>query len=202
MFETCGMSLHKWNSNSNELLDIEHSISEKHLFAQLEECTTKTLGMVWNSKSDTLKFKVSVKEKTIYTKREVLSTIAKLYDPFGLIGPVITKSKIFLQKLWLEKHNWDDSLPDILCIEWNNFVSTLNKIENISVNRYLLTDNSKRIILLGYCDASIAAYGAVVYLRSYCENKTTTTKLLASKSRVTPLKTISIPRLELCSCLE
>ncbi|GFY16595.1 uncharacterized protein TNCV_2787221 [Trichonephila clavipes] len=105
MFKTCGMTLHKWNSNNSELLDIEYSIFEKHLFAQLEECTTKTLGMVWNSKSDSLNFKVSVKEKTIYTKREVLSTIAKLYDPFGLIGPVITKSKIFLQKHWLEKIN-------------------------------------------------------------------------------------------------
>ncbi|GFY69063.1 DUF1758 domain-containing protein [Trichonephila inaurata madagascariensis] len=157
--------------------------------------------MVWNSKSDTLNFKVSVKEKTIYTKREVLSTIAKLYDLFGLIGPVITKSKIFLQKLWLEKINWDDSLPNILYIEWNNFVSSLKTIEYISINRYLLTGNSERIILLGYCDASIAAYGAVVYLRNYCENYTPTTKLLASKSRVTPLKTISIPRLELCSCL-
>ncbi|GFW38768.1 uncharacterized protein TNCV_3881351 [Trichonephila clavipes] len=61
---------------------------------------------------------------------------------------------------------------------------------------YLLTDNSKRIILLGYCDDSIAAFGAVVYLRSYCENYTPTTKLLASKSRVIPLRTISIPRLE------
>ncbi|GFT20451.1 integrase catalytic domain-containing protein [Trichonephila clavipes] len=50
MFKTCGMTLHKWNSNNSELLDLEHSISEKHLFAQLEECTTKTLGMVWNSK--------------------------------------------------------------------------------------------------------------------------------------------------------
>ncbi|GFY43506.1 integrase catalytic domain-containing protein [Trichonephila inaurata madagascariensis] len=56
-------------------------------------------------------------------------------------------------------------------------------------------------IIKGYCDASIAVYGAVVYLRSYCENYTPTTKLLVSKSRVTPLKTISIPRLELCSCL-
>ncbi|GFV78117.1 integrase catalytic domain-containing protein [Trichonephila clavipes] len=178
MFKTCGMTLHKWNSNNSELLDIEYSIYEKYLFAQLEECTTKTLGMVWNSKSDTLNFKVSVKEKkTIHTKR-VISTIAKLYAPFGLIGPVITKSKIFLQKLWLEKINWDDSLLNILCIEWNNFVSTLKTIENISINRYLLTDNSERIILLGYCDTSISAYGAVVYLRSYCENYTPTTKLI------------------------
>ncbi|GFY69600.1 integrase catalytic domain-containing protein [Trichonephila inaurata madagascariensis] len=46
MFKTCGMTLHKWNSNNSELLDIEYPISEKHLFAQLEECTTKTLGMV------------------------------------------------------------------------------------------------------------------------------------------------------------
>ncbi|GFU94462.1 reverse transcriptase domain-containing protein [Trichonephila clavipes] len=201
MFKTCGVTLHKWNSNNSELLDIEYSIVEKHLLTQLKECTTKTKGMVWNPKSDSLNFKVSVKEKTIYTKREVLSTIAKLYDPFGLIRPVITKSKIFLQKLWLKKINWDDSLPNISCIEWNNFVSTLKTIENISINRYLLTYNSERIILLGYCDASIAAYGAVVYVRSYCENYTPTTKLLASKSRVTSKKTISIPRLELCSCL-
>ncbi|GFU72652.1 uncharacterized protein TNCV_4816101 [Trichonephila clavipes] len=102
--------------------------------------------------------------------------------------------------LCLEKINWDDSLPNIFCIEWNNFASTLKTIENISIIRYLLTDKSKRIILTGYCDASIAAYGAVVYLRSYCENYTPPTKLLASK-RVTPLKMISILRPELCSCL-
>ncbi|GFY63122.1 integrase catalytic domain-containing protein [Trichonephila inaurata madagascariensis] len=70
MFKTCGMTLHKWNSNNRELLDIEYPISEKHLFAQLEECTTKTLGMVWNSKSDTLNFKVSIKEKNyLHQKR-------------------------------------------------------------------------------------------------------------------------------------
>ncbi|GFY23513.1 integrase_H2C2 domain-containing protein [Trichonephila clavipes] len=174
------MTLHKWNSNNSELLDIEYSIYEKHLFAQLEECTIKTLGMVCNSKSDTSIFKVSVKEKTIYIKREILSTIAQLYDPFGLIGPVITKSKILLQKLWLKKINWDDSLPNILCLEWNNFASTLKAIENIAINRYLWTDNPERIILLGYCDASIAAYGTMVYLLSYCENYTPATKLLTT----------------------
>ncbi|GFT35093.1 integrase catalytic domain-containing protein [Trichonephila clavipes] len=137
---------------------------------KLEECRAKTLGMVWNSKSDTLNFKVSVKEKTIYTKREVLSTISKLYDPFGLIGPVTAKSKICFQNFRPEKINWDDSLPNILCIEWNNFVSTLKTI------------------------------GTVVHLRSYGENYTPTTKLLVSKSRVTPLKKISIPRLKLCFC--
>ncbi|GFX38022.1 integrase catalytic domain-containing protein [Trichonephila clavipes] len=56
-------------------------------------------------------------------------------------------------------------------------------------------------MLLGYADASESAYGAVVYMHSVKEDGTTTTKLISSKSRVAPIKVISIPRLELSACL-
>ncbi|GBM92664.1 hypothetical protein AVEN_160709-1, partial [Araneus ventricosus] len=166
-----------------------------------EDSTIKTLGMAWKSNEDQFIFKVSVKEQIVYTKRDVLSTIAKLFDPLGLLGPVICKAKIFLQRLWLEKVNWDDPLPEQFASDWYRFVCNLKEIEKIKIDRYILNSQPERIVLLGFSDASTHAYGAVVYLQCYAKDSTPLSKLLASKSRVAPLKTISVPRLELCACL-
>lgn len=53
----------------------------------------------------------------------------------------------------------------------------------------------------GFADASIAAYGACLYLSAFNRDGSSATNLICSKSRVAPLKTISLPRLELCGCL-
>ncbi|GFV14016.1 integrase catalytic domain-containing protein [Trichonephila clavipes] len=132
-----------------------------------------------------------------YTKRDVLSVIARLYDPLGLIGPVISKAKIFLQKLWLRKLNWEEFLPDAIAPEWLNFMSSLKALEELKIDRYILTYSYVKVMLLGYTDASESAYGAMVYMHSVKEEGTTTTKLIGSKSRVAPIEVISIPRLEL-----
>ncbi|GBN03970.1 hypothetical protein AVEN_20937-1 [Araneus ventricosus] len=159
------MVLHKWNFNSRELLDLKNENSEIS-FNQKEDSTIETLGKAWKSNEDQVIFKFSVKEQTVYTKRDVLSTIAKLFVPLGLLGPVMCKPKIFLQRLW-----------------------------------YILNSQPERIVLLGFSDASTHAYGAVVYFQCHAEGSSPLSKLLASKSRVAPLKTISVPRLELCACL-
>ncbi|GFT11155.1 integrase catalytic domain-containing protein [Trichonephila clavipes] len=71
----------------------------------------------------------------------------------------------------------------------------------IEAERYSFTDSHVKLMLLGYADALESAYGAVVYMHSVREDGVTTTKLFGSKSRVAPIKIISIPRLELSSCL-
>ncbi|GFX36407.1 integrase catalytic domain-containing protein [Trichonephila clavipes] len=157
MLEACGMKLHKWNSNSKELLN--SSSDQEHSFSTSAESAIKTLG------------------------------------------PVISKAKIFLQKLWLRKLNWEEFLPDAIAPEWLNFVSSLKALEELKIDRYILTDSYVKVMLLGYADASESAYGAVVYMHSVKENCTTTTKLISSKSRVVPIKVISIPRPELSACL-
>ncbi|XP_075162759.1 uncharacterized protein LOC142235390 [Haematobia irritans] len=53
----------------------------------------------------------SVCENT--TKRKVLSTVAQLFDPAGWIAPVVIRSKILMQQLWLEGLDWDDVLNTI-----------------------------------------------------------------------------------------
>lgn len=201
LFMTCGMTLHKWNSNSEELLGCSNPILKEHSFAQKAETSTKTLGLFWKSDEDQFIFKVSVKEQNTFTKREVLSTIAKLYDPLGFIGPVICKAKIFLQGLWLEKIGWDDIVPEPFASEWYRFFISLKDIEKIKINRYLLNADVQSVTIVGFCDASNSAYGAVVYLLCCSQRGPSTSRILASKSRVAPLKTVSIPRLELCSCL-
>ncbi|GFW00281.1 uncharacterized protein TNCV_4354781 [Trichonephila clavipes] len=146
-------------------------------------------------------FKVSIPSVASYTKRDVLSVIARLYDPLGLIGSVISKAKIFLQKLWLKKLNWKEFLPDAIAPEWLNFVSSLKALEELKTDRYILTDSYVKLMLLGYADTSESAYGAEVYMHSVKEDGTTTTKLISSKSRVAAIKVISIPSLELSACL-
>ncbi|GBM93469.1 hypothetical protein AVEN_215355-1 [Araneus ventricosus] len=199
LFNTCGIVLHKWNSKARELLDLKNENSEIS-FNEKEDSTIKTLGMAWKSSEDQFIFKISVKEHTVYTKRDVLSTIAKLFDSLGLLGPVICKAKIFLQGLWLEKVNWDDPLQEQFASGWSRFVCNLKEIEKIKIDRYILNSQPERIVL-GFSDSSTHAYSAVVYLQRYAKDSTPLSKFLASKSRVAPLKTISVPRLELCACL-
>ncbi|GFX75326.1 integrase catalytic domain-containing protein [Trichonephila clavipes] len=198
--QSCGMNLHKWSSNSPELLNSSLSSDVEHSISTDIDLSVKTLGISWKPFEDCFAFKVSVSAKHIYTKREVLSVIAKLYDPLGFLGPVIAKAKVFLQQLWQCKLDWDDVLPNSIANEWREFVTTLKCIEEVKINRFIMTDNV-RIVLQGFADASEAAYGAVVYLQCFLHNGAAKMSILASKSRVAPIRVISIPRLELCACV-
>ncbi|GBN40499.1 hypothetical protein AVEN_491-1, partial [Araneus ventricosus] len=201
MLKAGGMTLHKWSSNSKELWNSCASNDQEHQFLSTTEPSVKTLGITWKPTEDTFTFKVSIIEKASCTKRNVLSMIARLYDTLGFIAPVITKAKMFLQKLWQLKVNWDGELPEPLAKQWTHFVGSLKFIEKLHIDRYLLADDIKKTILVGFADASQAAYGAVVYMKSLSETNSVVMKLIASKSRIAPIKTISIPRLELSACL-
>ncbi|GBN35618.1 hypothetical protein AVEN_260681-1, partial [Araneus ventricosus] len=125
--------------------------------------------------------------------------IAKLFDPLGFLGPVIVKAKIFLQKLWLQKTEWDQELPHQDKVEWETLRDCLNDLTNVRIQRYILTDSIKLLELHGFSDASKDAFGAVVYLRCVTILNHVKVSLLCSKSKVAPLKSVTIPRLELCA---
>ncbi|GFT16781.1 integrase catalytic domain-containing protein [Trichonephila clavipes] len=153
---------------------------------------------VFRPDSKTTKLRTVVNCRESYTKREVLSIIARLFDPLGFLGPILTQVKLILQKLWVLKLEWDEPLSNPIAKEWNDSVSTLPVIQNIHVPRLVI--GKGRIIIHGFADASTAAYGAVLYAQSISE-KDVSTRLLCSKSRVAPVKPITIPRLELCACV-
>ncbi|GFS51330.1 uncharacterized protein TNCV_3533721 [Trichonephila clavipes] len=101
-----GMKLHKWGSSQPELAS--NIIGDYEFENPIE---TKTLGVSWKSQEDCFIFKIAVELKDSYTKRRVLSTIARLFDPLGLLGPVVARAKIFMQSLWSLKIDWIDELP-------------------------------------------------------------------------------------------
>lgn len=163
--------------------------------------TIKTLGMHWSPTTDQFSF-TSTDFQPTHTKRTVISEIAKLFDPNGLLGPVVFKAKCIMQLLWKRNLSWDETLPDDLKEVWHAFKQSMLSIGDIRIDR-CLTGLTKcvQLDLFGFSDASELGYGACVYLVRSTSDNISHANLVCSKSRVAPLKTQSIPRLELCGAL-
>ncbi|GFX61610.1 integrase catalytic domain-containing protein [Trichonephila clavipes] len=153
------------------------------------------LGLIWNLKTDSIQVKV-VHEEIVKTKGQLLSVIAQIFDPLGLFSPSVITLKIMLQELWKSKALWDDPIPSSILENWNKFTKESKYLNSISIPRFMGIDQNSDIILHGFCDASTKAYAAVVYLKSKQE-----IHLVSAKTRVAPIKQLTIPRLELCGAL-
>ncbi|GFT00982.1 uncharacterized protein TNCV_4053931 [Trichonephila clavipes] len=187
ILKSAGMELHKLCANHEKL---SPDPEQNYNFATLTE--TKTLGVSWKPNLDCFLIKVKVSLDSSYTKGDVLSTIAKIFDPVGLMAPVISKAKIFLQHLWRSKLEWNDLLPAEEYREWQQFLVSLENINNIEIPRR---------ILVAFPDASERCYGEAVYCKSKNLKRETLVWLITSKSRVAPIKSLTIPRLELCAAV-
>uniref|UniRef100_A0A182I0G9 Uncharacterized protein n=1 Tax=Anopheles arabiensis TaxID=7173 RepID=A0A182I0G9_ANOAR len=199
-----GFSLQKWSTNSERLLE---SIPPKDRASKTEvnfisDDPVKTLGVVWLPASDHLYVQANTNEFVEpLTKRKVYSMIARLFDPIGLVAPIVSWAKIKMQKLWLASLNWDDTLPTELMNEWKEFHSNLPLLSELKIPRYVCLTEPTSIQLHCFADASEAAYGAVLYLRSEDANGQRKVEILAAKSRPAPLKRVSLARLELCAAV-
>lgn len=116
------------------------------------------------------------------------------------MAPVIVKGKIFIQRLWQLKVDWDEKVSARHEEEWNEFRKEINMLNDLRIPRHVMNHKQvKNLQLHVFTNASERAYGATVYVRSENKDNTITVHLLCSKSRVAPLKTQTIPRLELCA---
>jgi hypothetical protein len=131
----------------------------------------------------------------------VLATTASIFDPLGLLSPAVIAYKIFLQKLWQDKLQWDQQLPAHLQEEWNKLLHTIPKLSQIKINRNVICSNATNIQVHGFCDSSERAFGACLYFRYTNSNNETFCELLCSTSKVTPLKQLIITRFELCAAV-
>ncbi|XP_049866891.1 uncharacterized protein LOC126367429 [Pectinophora gossypiella] len=184
-----GFLLHKWASNSP---NIEGA----------EQTTRKILGINWNGHTDKFELQITLPPvSNQVTKRTVLCDIAKIYDPAGWLAPVVVVAKSMLQKLWLNKLDWDDQLTETLRDEWFRYREELEKMPTIELPRWIgITDDVERIELHGFSDASTIAYSAVVYCRVITPTAILVT-MLEARTRVAPVKQVSLPRLELCGAV-
>ncbi|XP_057671148.1 uncharacterized protein LOC130902885 [Diorhabda carinulata] len=169
ILESGSFPLRKWKTNKPNIFNDINNISDLPDHYLSTDDQSKALGLVWNSQSDTLHFSTdSIQiENNNFTKREILSVIAQLFDPLGLVGPVIVKAKVIMQKLWQHKVDWDQIAPSPIISD----------------------------------DASTIAYGACSYLRTVDNSGQCSVRLICAKSRVAPLKVVTLPRLELNAAL-
>lgn len=195
--------LRKWQSNCPAVLNkLGFNDSDSTTFNLSSNDPSKTLGIYWNINKDTISYTVHsefVSQKQI-TKRTILSTIGHIFDPLGLISPCVLEAKLIMQQMWINNISWDGEIPVSIQQQWARFVESLSFINHLSIPRRAFHDSSRDNIELHiFCDASQQAYGACAYIRTYTPGGNINVQLLVAKGRVAPLKTLTIPRLELCA---
>lgn len=158
MFSSAGLNLRKWASNFPDVLN-SIPVADQESTTLLDVCRTqiiKTLGMYWNTEKDIFQLKISMNsQSTTLSKRSFLSDVAKLYDPLGLLAPVIVVAKILFQSLWLLGLDWDAPLPTHISTKWLALQSALPFLTDITIPRWIGTfSTSSDIQLHGFCDAS------------------------------------------------
>lgn len=194
--------LRKWRSNHAEVLKTVNSGNLDHNILEFSsDNNMKTLGLIWSCKEDKLLYNICHDHRKSKTKRTILSAIAKIFDPLGLLSPCTILAKILMQSLWAGKLAWDEIISGSTLDTWNKFESELCTLNQLQIHRQVLCKNFTEVHLHGFADASQKAYGASIYLSSIDKYNNIRTALLCAKSKVAPIKTITIPRLELCAAL-
>lgn len=199
-----GFSLTKWMSNRSAVLDVipeSHSAKcKEQLDMELDlVMVERVLGVEWSIQSDTFKFRVKVKDRPL-TRRGILSTIASIYDPLGMLSPVVLTAKIILRDLCRREVGWDDVVPESISRKWTKLMQQLYLLDQFEVSRCLKPPHFGEICsaqLHHFCDASENGYGTVTYLVLKNKNLKLYCAFVMGKSRVAPLKSVTIPRMEL-----
>ena len=165
--------------------------------------TVKVLGINWDTDNDEIFFNFAelyeFGRSLPVNKRSVLKLTAKIFDPLGFLSPFVIRLKMLFQVLCSEKIDWDQPLRGEMNKTWNLMFEELKPLGYVRIPRcYFYPGFSKTDVQLhGFSDASERAYGAVVYIRVVYSDSRIETRLVASKTRVSPIKKQSIPRLEL-----
>lgn len=201
LMHSAGYELRKWSTNEPCLLsDLPEDYCEQPrcFDASDPKSFIKVLGIQWEPKSDTMSYRLNIPLGKAVTKRSILSTIARLYDPCGYCTPVIIRFKNLLQELFLDGMQWDEAVSSSIIEKWEYMVEDLNNLEQINITRCITLRDTVSYSLHGFGDASESGYAACIYLRSEDAAGNTMVRLIIAKSRVAPMRNRqTIPKLEL-----
>ncbi|GFV68108.1 uncharacterized protein TNCV_1873901 [Trichonephila clavipes] len=142
-------------------------------------------------------------QKRKNTKRFLLMAAGRIFDPLGFASPFTIRLKILFQEIWQRKTDWDEELLPDIREKFEQWCSEASFLCELQIPRYALqcdSVNCPECEIHTFSDASIKAYGAASYVRLRTFDKISV-HLLASKSRVAPLKVLTLPRLELMGAL-
>eukprot|EP00731_Ephydatia_muelleri_P005900 Em0003g148a len=172
---------------------------------ELPECV-KVLGVKWKPTEDILVcdigdlYKVAV--NMVPTKRNVIGLSARVYDPMGILSPWTVFFKLLFQDICAAKLDWDDQLEGELLLKWKVLLSRMKEPLLLQIPRCYFhgVEEPHSCELVGFCDASQRAYAAVVFMKIGSAGKGAV-RFVASRTRVAPMNSLTIPRLELLAAL-
>jgi hypothetical protein len=206
-----GFLIRNWISNSSSLLEklVPTGVAEEttlNLDLSDDVAAERVLGMHWNTRNDCFLFKTNftriepaiLERRKKPTKREVLSVVMSLFDPYGMLATIVMPAKVLIQNLWRHGCGWDEKIPDELNVSWENWLTALDEVKKVEIPRWFskMLPKAERIELHIMADASELAFSSVAYLRIESGGEIDVT-FVAAKTRVAPQKPLSIPRLEL-----
>ncbi|XP_071488838.1 uncharacterized protein [Diadema antillarum] len=193
-----GLRLHKFVSNdkavTESLPESERASEVKHSNLDFAEPMERTLGIMWNITADVFFFQITLKDRPT-TRRGILSTVASLYDPLGLVSPVILNGKRILQEMCRRGVGWDDILPDNLKPAWEQWCRELPLLQELKIPRCHHPMNFGKPVnvqLHHFSDASMLGYGQCLYVRLVNQEGRVHCTLIFAKSRVAPIKVITV----------
>ena len=219
-----GFNLRKWSSNSQRLMSKiiqaesgssgEVAADQSHgggnplqFIVGNTDAQSKLLGVGWDSVSDELRFNFAELVDQVRglppTRRSLLKVTASIFDPLGILSPFVVRLKVLFQTLCCQRAEWDQPLLGECLRQWNELLSEFEILDGLRVSRCYFKEGltPHHHELHGFSDASECAYAAVMYLRTVYVDGTVSISLIASKTRVSPVKKQSIPRLELLGAL-
>ncbi|XP_065084915.1 uncharacterized protein LOC135707112 [Ochlerotatus camptorhynchus] len=136
-----GFTMRNWISNSPSVVQAlgETGTAEKSLDVNNEAVLEKVLGMWWDTKTDTFRYKLSTERNQELisglkhpTKRDVLRVMMSVYDPLGLISHYMVYLKLLFQEIWREGSSWDDEIGVRQLMKWKNWLQLLPEAESIA----------------------------------------------------------------------
>lgn len=203
MYSTAGFQLAKWATNSArvgaEFAGVSDHSDQKPLLADI-------LGSTWHVNTDTFTLGLGSTDTALSyksTKAQVIGVISSVYDPSGLLAPAILIGKLIMQDFWRESKpiGWTDVAPRHLIDRCTEFQMQIRCAADMHIKRWTGGATQDELELHVFTDASERAYGAVAYLLAISSTGKRTCNLLTARSRVAPIKVLTIPRLELLGVL-
>ncbi|XP_031356651.1 uncharacterized protein LOC116180680 [Photinus pyralis] len=203
----------KWLSNNEQIME---SIPECDRAASVKMFTEKStmpieriLGLWWDAEKDVFTFSGNFKKVAPEilagerpTKRQMCSLLMSVFDPLGFVANFKIRGLILLQRTWKSGIDWDEHLPDGIYDDWKSWVDNLQAVVKVTVPRLYVYNihQATDVQLHTLVDASEDACSAICFLRVVIGEGISVSFLIA-KTKVAPLKKLTIPRLELTAAV-
>ena len=200
-----GFKLTKFVSNFNLPPSLPPLQDQSPGTPEVCELSSHVLGLKWNQRSDTLVVSRGVNRSVTepVTQRLVLSRVASIFDPIGLVAPYTIKARLMLKEVWrLHDQQWDEVLSEELTEEFLHWSKALPEVSTLELQRCYFSEPVESHELHVFGDSSKEVFAAVAFLRARQKSDgSTQLACVIRKGRVAPMKSLTIPKLELQAAL-